>query len=92
MPDNLQSSSQLSNASVALSQDGALELRITPVCGSDDSRVTHLDLRLFRRVSTDLGAGVYGQTAAGFRIPLRSVPEVVGKLFALTKEAESKGD
>lgn len=73
------------SATVPLTRD--LELRIAPVAALAGDGFTHIDLRLFRRIP-DQHAGEAFQTAGGFRVPLRQVDEVAGKLLAVTRAVQ----
>lgn len=73
------------SASVELTRE--LELRIAPIAAIERGGFTHLDLRLYRRIP-DVHCTDAFQTVGGFRIPLRQVGEVVGKILAVAKAME----
>lgn len=75
----------LTRATVQLTRD--LELRIAPVAALSGDSFTHVDLRLYRRIP-DQHAGEAFQTAGGFRVPLRQVEEVAGKLLAVARAVQ----
>lgn len=61
-----------------------LEIRIAPLVTVDRDEVTHLDVRLFRRVASELGADAV-MTAGGFKVPLAQVAEFAGKLLEVAR-------
>jgi hypothetical protein len=71
--------------SLALTAD--LELRLIPVVRADSGAVTHVEIRLFRRVPSELAGAAFLPTAAGFRLPLQRIPEFIARLSLLAEAA-----
>lgn len=61
----------------------ALELWAQVVTHAGSGRPVGIDLRLYRRVSSEHAAAAFSMTAAGFRVPFGAVPELLHKLAVL---------
>lgn len=49
--------------------------------GADSGEYMGLDLRLHRRVADPVSAGAFSSTAAGFRMPIRSLRELAVRIL-----------
>lgn len=77
-------------ASATITLNDRLELRAEVVVHEGDGHPIGVDVRLYRRVPSDLAAGMFSPTGAGFRLPVDRVEELCGQLLALAKASAAE--